>query len=66
MNDLEKAKEGVRERAGLEKKDGRRCVCCKKELQMGINVFTNAGLKETHISGFCEICFNNLDEGVDE
>lgn len=34
------------------------CVICKEEFSHN-NVFTDAGLKETQISGMCEVCFDN-------
>lgn len=35
------------------------CVMCKEEFGHN-NVFTDAGLRETQISGMCEVCFDSV------
>lgn len=39
--------------------DGK-CFVCKEDFEMGKNVFTEAGRRETLISGFCESCFDRI------
>lgn len=41
------------------------CVMCKEEFGHN-NVFTDAGLKETQISGMCEVCFDNITFDLQE
>ena len=36
------------------------CVQCKKKVVTGVNVFTEAGHREYHISGLCEVCFDSI------
>ena len=42
------------------------CIECKKPFVMGENVYSEAGLRETQISGECEECFDKLLAWVDE
>lgn len=47
------------------------CVQCSQPFKFGLkddpesNVYSQAGARETQISGFCERCFDELFEGVD-
>lgn len=43
-----------------------RCIHCKQPFKFGVNVFTNAGLREVGISGMREKCFDELFDGDDE
>ena len=47
--------------------DSNTCVICKKPFT-DKNVFTDAGWRETQITGFCEKCFDEatLDEDGEE
>lgn len=38
---------------------GQHCLVCKQRFS-DLNVFTEAGLAEIHISGVCEVCFDEL------
>jgi hypothetical protein len=42
------------------------CVECKDLFEPGINIHTNAGLRETQISGLCENCFDEITLSVEE
>jgi len=42
------------------------CIQCKQEARQGINIFTPAGMKEWHISGLCETCFDSICGGLEE
>lgn len=35
-----------------------KCVFCGQPFERGVNVFTDAGQRETQISGVCEKCFD--------
>lgn len=41
------------------------CLMCKEEFSEK-NVFTEAGARETQISGLCETCFDSLFEDEEE
>ena len=38
------------------------CIFCKKPFEFNVNVFSRMGLKETQISGSCEVCWDSLFE----
>lgn len=46
--------------------EGQKCICCHKNILLADGkpdptmFFTMAGIKEWHISGMCEKCFDNL------
>lgn len=42
------------------------CVNCRKPFVQGENVFTEAGQRETQISGMCESCFDMICAEVEE
>ena len=52
--------ERLRNFAGLDLANGKTCVKCKAPYEMGVNVFTAEGVKEIHISGVCEKCFDEM------
>lgn len=47
------------------------CVKCSQPFKFGlkgepgVNVYSQAGARETQITGYCETCFDNLFEGED-
>lgn len=42
------------------------CIHCKEKFKLKHNVFTEAGVRETRISGFCERCWDDLFADPDE
>lgn len=38
--------------------DATKCCVCGDKFEMNVNVFTEAGMRETQISGMCERCFD--------
>ena len=43
----------------------RECIICKRPFSPA-NTFTKSGWQETQISGFCEACFDELFEELDD
>jgi len=41
------------------------CIQCNELFQAEVNVFTEAGVRETQISGMCELCFDAMAEEAD-
>ncbi len=42
------------------------CVFCQAPFEMGVNVFTEAGVREVKLSGVCEKCFDATFPEVDD
>lgn len=42
------------------------CFDCKEPFKFGVNIFTDAGIREIAISGVCEKCFDSYFENDDE
>ena len=42
--------------------DGKTCIECNQPPIVGKNIYSEAGAKEFHISGYCESCFDKLFE----
>ena len=59
---LELLKEELADALGydLAQKDQGRCVKCREPFVRGKNVFTDAGERETRLSGLCEACFDAM------
>lgn len=64
---LDAFKEKLAEAAELgPKADVAHCRKCRQPFEMGVNVFTDAGRRETAISGVCEKCFDEMFGDEDE
>ena len=39
------------------------CISCAEKAEFGVNIYSDAGMKEYQISGLCEVCFDNIANG---
>ena len=66
LNDLNELKQTLKEAAfGNERPKAGCCISCKQPFS-DVNVFTDAGWRETKISGMCEACFDDIFKDEEE